>query len=769
MSALSNPEIATGVSAGGPVTIQAAVSSKTGTTNLTVASPVATLVSIAISPVSPSLANGSTLGLTATGTYSDSSTQDLSATATWASSNTLVATVAGSGVPRNVTCVANTGTSNITAQVGAVTSPADVVTCTTPPTGQGGNIYCSPSGTWIGPTSDGPSALPTSCMNTLLANNPSPGVTHTLSCSLSALQTAINAGACGDIYTIPAGCDLSTGTLTLPHKSCDSAHWNLIETTGVTDPSFPAEGSRITPCSFNVQTMVNRTYPCATPHNLGVRIAAGNTSSAITSASGGDHWRIVGFHIDRVPTPGASISNLVNLTSSSTQVSNLIFDRVWFSGVENTFPATSTATDTSTTRGIFLGQSNHIAVIDSYFTNFYDTSVRSANGQTDAQCVGGGVGSIANSGWGVYKFVNNHCEAAAEGIIYGGSVGPPRTPSGCTPLVNCNFDAPSDVEVRQNYFFKPPQWNGNTTVPGTTGWPVVKNGWEMKTGIRMLFEGNITENCWYNAQVCYTFSIAPVNQQSGGSNPVPTCPTCVIKDVTYRYNYGYNMAYGIGLYAFAPIGCPSCIAWGAINVSVHDNLIGDDLNLGNLTATSAGDEMELLAVGDPTNTGLSKLTNVTFLNNTFVKGIRSLTILGGGPAGQMVNWKFQNNIWSNANFGVLSVNNRPTDCDSGTARNKLYNILQSCVTGWTWDHNAVFNWAGTLGANWPTNGSGLGNFFSTGSSTVGFTNFNNANSNFNPGNYQLLTTSPYHNAGSNGKDLGVDIPTLLNKIQGLRF
>jgi len=328
-------------------------------------------------------------------------------------------------------------------------------------------------------------------------------------------------------------------------------------------------------------------------------MVAPNAGNAIKS-NNGDHYKIIGAQITRQSTGGIAIFMLVDLSvSSGAQTSEIIFDRDWFAGVEGTFPSGSTSTDTSTTRGIWLGQSNHIAVVDSYFTNFYDTSSRSANGQTDAQCVGGGAGSVTNSGWGVYKFVNNHCEASGEGILLGGSGGPALTPPGCTILVTCNQDVATDLEIRQNYFFKPPQWNGNTTVPGATGWPVVKNGFEMKMGARALFEGNAIENCWYNAQVCYSFSVAPVNQQSGGSPSVGTCPTCGVFDFTYRYNYSYNVAYGIGVYSFMPAGCSSCQTQGMNRVSIHDNVIGDDLNLGSLTAQSAGDEMEILATTTP--------------------------------------------------------------------------------------------------------------------------------------------------------------------------
>jgi len=607
-------------------------------------------------------------------------------------------------------------------------------------------------------------------MNTALSNTPAPGIVRGPDSTLATLQADINAAACGDTVEVLAG-SVITGTVNLPAKGCDNAHWIWIISTGMSNINFPGEGVRMTPCWSGVASIPNRpAYPCPSPQVLTFKIVTTTASNGFKSNSG-DHYRIMGAEITRVTTAGVPIYNLVDLTSSGTQTNNIIWDRDWFHGVnqDGNFPQT-VSTDTSTTRAIWLAQSNHIAIINNYFSDFYDNGSTSANGNTDAQCVGGGSGSIANSGWGVYKLLNNHCEASGEGMLLGGSGGPALTPSGCTILVTCNTDAPSDLEIRRNYFFKPQSWNGNTTVVAGTGWPVGKNGFEMKTGVRALFESNVVENTWYSSQVGYTFSVAPINQQSGGSPIVATCPTCTVRDFTYRYNYSYNVAYGIAVYAFMGAGCSTCQSQGAWDVSIHDNLIGDDLNLGNLTAQSAGDEMEILATNDATNQGLNTIKNLNISHNLFVKGIRGLTIFGGPSTNsQMQNFTLQNNIWSYASFGWMDIGNTG-GCDTPFDNaNKAYQILQACVTTWTVDHNAVFNWAtGTLGANWPTNGSGLNNFFYSNTAGPGFTNYGTGDSGFNPSNYILLTSSPLHNAGSDGKDLGPDIPTLVNKISGVR-
>src|SRR5881394_2550667 len=85
-----------------------------------------TLSSIAVTPATPAnLKVGATQQFTATGTYSDSSTADITATVAWASGTTATATITASG--GLATGVAS-GTTQITATMGAVTSPGVTLT-----------------------------------------------------------------------------------------------------------------------------------------------------------------------------------------------------------------------------------------------------------------------------------------------------------------------------------------------------------------------------------------------------------------------------------------------------------------------------------------------------------------------------------------------------------------------------------------------------------------------------------------------------------------
>jgi hypothetical protein len=680
-----------------------------------------------------------TVGTLPTGLTLSSSTGVISGTPTGTGTSSFTLRVSDS--------VAATATQALSITVNAVTGA--------------NNPYCNSNNQVINLVQDGPALPLAQCMNTALANTPSPGTVRGPDSTTTAVQADINAAACGDTILVTAGSNIAT--ITLPAKTCDNAHWITIKSTGVSNGSFPPEGTRMTPCWSGVASLPGRpAYVCPSPAVLTFTITAPLSGNSIVM--NGDHYRIIGAKITRNQAHGIVFA-LVTLPGTSAPFpNNFILDRVWGDGVEGKFPQ-STTNSTETKRFLDLGQSNHVALIDSYITNMYcDGSISAC----DSQVIGGGFGTTANSGWGVYKMTNTHAEAAAEGILFGGAAGPPLTPTGCTIMVNCNIDRPSDIEIRLNHFFKPPQWNGNTTTVVTAGWPIVKNGFEMKTGIRALFEGNVIENCWYNAQGCNTFSVAPVNQQSGAATPTPTCPTCGITDFTYRYNYSFNALNGIAIYAFIPTTCSTCNSQGANRVSIHDNLIGDNMNMGSLTL-STGDALDTTATQDATNRGLNKLQNVTIAHNTFVKALRASLLFGdaNGTTKQYVNFVYQNNITGWGKFSGWITPGTPNGC--ATLNNtSLFNAMNACASPYTYDHNVIFNVAGTLTPNWPTDGHGAGNFFQASSSGVQFTNYGTGNSGFNPSNYILLNTSPYHNAASDGTDIGANIPKLMQMIAGVR-
>jgi hypothetical protein len=117
-----NGGLATAVASGNS-TITATLGTVSGSTNLNVA-PV-TLVSIAVTPASPSIANGQTEQFTATGTYNNGSTQNISTSVEWQSGNTNVARITN-GQSGGLASTFGTGTAKISATLGLVSGSTNL-------------------------------------------------------------------------------------------------------------------------------------------------------------------------------------------------------------------------------------------------------------------------------------------------------------------------------------------------------------------------------------------------------------------------------------------------------------------------------------------------------------------------------------------------------------------------------------------------------------------------------------------------------------------
>ena len=89
----------------------------------------ATLASLAVTPVNPSIAAGNQQQFTATGTYSDGSQQNLTNFVTWTSSSPAVATISSTGLATGV----SVGTTTIQAALGSING-STTLTVTAGPT-----------------------------------------------------------------------------------------------------------------------------------------------------------------------------------------------------------------------------------------------------------------------------------------------------------------------------------------------------------------------------------------------------------------------------------------------------------------------------------------------------------------------------------------------------------------------------------------------------------------------------------------------------------
>ena len=108
----------------GSATITATQGGVSGTAALTVTP--ATLASITITPPHPSIANGTSLQLTATGTFSDRTTQNLTASVSWTSSDPANAVVSNAEGSEGLVTGTGVGSARITATQGGVSGTASV-------------------------------------------------------------------------------------------------------------------------------------------------------------------------------------------------------------------------------------------------------------------------------------------------------------------------------------------------------------------------------------------------------------------------------------------------------------------------------------------------------------------------------------------------------------------------------------------------------------------------------------------------------------------
>jgi RHS repeat-associated protein len=86
------------------------------------------LVSIAVTPVNPTLSLGQTLGFSATGTFADSTTKNLTNIVSWSSSNTAIATINSSGTATGLAG----GSTQISASYGSIVSPSQTLSVNNP-------------------------------------------------------------------------------------------------------------------------------------------------------------------------------------------------------------------------------------------------------------------------------------------------------------------------------------------------------------------------------------------------------------------------------------------------------------------------------------------------------------------------------------------------------------------------------------------------------------------------------------------------------------
>jgi hypothetical protein len=442
-------------------------------------------------------------------------------------------------------------------------------------------------------------------------------------------------------------------------------------------------------------------------------------SGPILFASGANHYRLIGLEVTR-QQGGPVVYDLASIQPTTGTMDHIVFDRVWMHG---------TAQD-ETTRGIELGGSTYVSVVDSFFTDFHCISISGACG--DAQAINGGIGS---NPMGPYQIVDNFLEASGENILFGG---------GSATLT------PADIEIRRNHMFKPLTWMKNQPgyVGGTNGNPfVVKNLCELKNAQRVLLDGNIMEYSWGGfSQVGFGILLTPRNQGNGeGGN---LCPACQVTDVTVR-NLTISHV-GAGMQIVNPVD-GSAAALAGERYSIHDVII-DDIDGVKYNGPS---EFAQVSVG----VGAPALVDVT-INHVTAFPATTLFIIGEQTATtqQMSNLVFTNSIVNAGTYPVWSTGaGGSANC---AAHDSPLTTFNACFSPYSVASNSIIGASAAFPpSKWPG-----GNFFPASADVVQFVNYNGGNG----GDYHLQPSSPYTGAATDGKNLGADVDAVLSATAGVQ-
>lgn len=454
------------------------------------------------------------------------------------------------------------------------------------------------------------------------------------------LQAALNTAQSGDTVTLAAGATY-TGHFQL--KPNGGSQWITIQSSGI--GSLPA-GIRVSP----------------NQSSLLAKIVTPDGAPALAIANGANFYRVRGLEF--TPATGVYAQDVIQVglgnEISTTQLPHDIdFDRVYVHGDASA----------GSKRGIALNGGS-TTVENSYFSGFFST-------WQDTQALAGW------NGPGPYQILNNYLEAGTETVAFGGAV---PTISGLVP---------SDILIKNNYFFKPLSWKpGSGSYAGIPVW--VKNHLELKNGQRITIDNNVLENNWVGADqrgFAFVFSVR---------TEIGAVPWAVVNDIKVMNNIIRHSAAGIVFTGHDdnPAGSGSSSGY-----TIQNNVWQD-------ISSSWGGDGRLFQI-------LSGVQNISIDHNTaFQSGY--LMVFDGCTS---YNVSYTNNI-AYTGWGVVG---------NGTAEGTA--TLNAYTGGGLFSGNVLI---GGVASRYPSN-----NYFLAGVSQVGFVDFAG-------GNFSLSSASPYSGAGAGG-------------------
>lgn len=346
------------------------------------------------------------------------------------------------------------------------------------------------------------------------------------------------------------------------------------------------------------------------------------------------------------------------------------------------------------------------AIMDSHISDFHSIGF-------DAQAI-----SCIN-GPGQFKIINNYLEASGENILIGGA--PPAIPG----LV------PSDIEIRHNYFYKPGSWRVDDPSYAGKHW-TIKNLFELKTGKRVWLDGNVLAHCWADLPIGQSGYAILLTVRTEGGN----APQADVSDVLITNNIIRHVGAGIAI-----SGSDDGVGIRSSRIRVSNNLFED------INGPVYGDQ-NVGGPNDGTFLKIGKPKDVMIDHNT---------IFQSGP----ITWAYD------VTDGFIYTDNISNSYVSAGGYQGIYGPGQSQGNN-TMAHyfpdvndaNQHFHKNVLIGGNTSkyTNYSTISqNYFPADVDAVKFV-YTSGGSDYHA--YELSSASPFYQAGSDGKDIGINIQAL---------
>src|SRR5262245_504142 len=254
---------------------------------------------------------------------------------------------------------------------------------------------------------------------------------------------------------------------------------------------------------------------------------------------------------------------------------------------------------------------------------------------------------------------------------------------------------PSGITITDNHFGKQTAWRGQR-------W-VVKNVLELKNARRATIARNTFEYNWQSGQTGVAIVLTVRNQDG-------RCTWCQVDHITFEQNIVRHVATGINILGYDN-NHPSLQTQAIV---VRNNLFAD------LDKSAWGGNGYFLQMsGGP--------RDITIDHNTIIQGNASGLVQVDGPA--IPGFVFTNNVGRHSGYGIIGSNHRAGN-----------DTLAAYFPGAVVTSNVI---ADGDARNYPP-----GNYFPPSAT------FNAQFVSPAAGDYGLVTSSDWHNAGSDGDDLG---------------